>query len=150
MDQLEQQRLTHILNQTRSIALVGASNRPERASYQVMEYLLQHGYQVYPINPQLAGAVILGQTCIAELDDLDQPVQLINVFRRGEFAADIALEAIAHDALCLWLQEGVQSTAAAESAAEAELAYVEDLCIKKVHRQLLRAGAYFDCNLAKE
>lgn len=137
MDQLEQQRLTRILNQTRSIALVGASNRPERASYQVMEYLLQHGYQVHPINPQLAGAIILGQTCVAELDELDQPVQLINVFRRGEYAADIALEAIAHEAHCLWLQEGVQSVAAAESAAEAELEYVEDLCIKKVHRQLL-------------
>lgn len=137
MDQLEQQRLAHILNQTRSIALVGASNRPERASYQVMEYLLQHGYQVHPVNPQLAGAVILGQTCVAELDELDQPVQLINVFRRGEFAADIALEAIEHEAKCLWLQEGVQSVTAAESAAEAELEYVEDLCIKKVHQQLL-------------
>ncbi len=137
MDQLEQQRLTHILNQTRSIALVGASNRPERASYQVMEYLLQHGYQVHPVNPQLAGAVILGQTCVAELDELDQPVQLINVFRRGEYAADIAIEAIEHEAKCLWLQEGVQSVAAAESAAEAELEYVEGLCIKKVHRQLL-------------
>ncbi|MBR9856283.1 MAG: CoA-binding protein [Gammaproteobacteria bacterium] len=137
MDQLEQQRLARILNQTRSIALVGASNRPERASYQVMEYLLQHGYQVHPVNPQLAGAVILGQTCVAELDELDQPVQLINVFRRGEFAADIALEAIEHEAQCLWLQEGVQSVTAAESAAEAELEYVEDLCIKKVHQQLL-------------
>lgn len=137
MDQLEQQRLARILNQTRSIALVGASNRPERASYQVMEYLLQHGYQVHPVNPQLAGAVILGQTCVAELDELDQPVQLINVFRRGEFAADIALEAIEHEARCLWLQEGVQSVTAAESAAEAELEYVEDLCIKKVHQQLL-------------
>ncbi|MDX1265745.1 MAG: CoA-binding protein [Oceanisphaera sp.] len=137
MDQLEQQRLARILNQTRSIALVGASNRPERASYQVMEYLLQHGYQVHPVNPQLAGAVILGQTCVAELDELDQPVQLINVFRRGEFAADIALEAIEHEARCRWLQEGVQSVTAAESAAEAELEYVEDLCIKKVHQQLL-------------
>ncbi|MDX1267054.1 MAG: CoA-binding protein [Oceanisphaera sp.] len=137
MDQLEQQRLARILNQTRSIALVGASNRPERASYQVMEYLLQHGYQVYPVNPQLAGAVILGQTCVAELDELDQPVQLINVFRRGEFAADIALEAIEHEAQCLWLQEGVQSVTAAESATEAELEYVENLCIKKVHQQLL-------------
>ncbi len=137
MDTLEQQRLTRILNQTHSIALVGASNRPERASYQVMEYLLQQGYQVHPINPQLAGAIILGQTCVAELDELDQPVQLINVFRRGEYAADIAIEAIAHEAHCLWLQEGVQNAAAAESAAEAELEYVEDLCIKKVHRQLL-------------
>ncbi|WP_245748836.1 CoA-binding protein [Oceanisphaera psychrotolerans] len=129
--------MKRILSNTRSIALVGASNRPERASYQVMEYLLQQGYLVYPVNPQLAGAVILGQTCVAELDELDQPVQLINVFRRGEFAADVAIEAIEHEARSLWLQEGVQSTAAAESAAEAELDYVENLCIKKVHQQLL-------------
>jgi uncharacterized protein len=137
MDALEQNRLKRILSNTRSIALIGASNRPERASYQVMEYLLQQGYLVYPVNPQLAGAVILGQTCVAELDELDQPVQLINVFRRGEFAADIALEAIEHEARSLWLQEGGESRAGKKSSTEAELDYVENLCIKKVHQQLL-------------
>ncbi|WMC10897.1 CoA-binding protein [Oceanimonas pelagia] len=137
MDALEQQRLKRILSDTRNIALVGASNRPERASYQVMEYLQQQGYRVYPVNPQLAGAVILGETCVSGLEDLDQPVQLVNVFRRGEFAADIALDAIEHEALCLWLQEGVISQAAAEAAAEAELEYVEDCCIKVAHRALL-------------
>lgn len=136
-NQDEQARLTRILEQTKSIALVGASNRPERASYQVMEYLLQQGFIVYPINPQLAGAVILGQACVAELNELEQPVQLINVFRRGEFAADIALEAIEKNVDCLWLQEGVICATAADTAAEAELAYVEDVCIKKVHQQLL-------------
>lgn len=141
MDALEQNRLKRILSNTRSIALVGASNRPDRASYQVMEYLLQHGYQVYPINPQLAGAVILGQTCVAGLEDLDQPVQLVNVFRRGEFASDIALEAIEHEAQCLWLQEGIHNAEAAASAAEAELEYVEDLCIKQVHRQLFEQSS---------
>src|SRR5690606_17327909 len=84
MDAPEQQRLKRILTDTRNIALVGASNRPERASYQVMEYLQQQGYRVYPVNPQLAGAVILGETCVSGLEDLDQPVQLVNVFRRGE------------------------------------------------------------------
>lgn len=138
MDQLEQQRLTRILNQTRNIALIGASNRPERASYQVMQYLLEHGYQVFPVNPQLAGAVILGQTCVGELDELEQPIELINVFRRGEFAARIAQEAIEQNAQCLWLQEGVTSHAAAESACEEELEYVEDLCIKKVHQSLIK------------
>ncbi|WP_375056000.1 CoA-binding protein [Zobellella sp. DQSA1] len=137
MDALEQDRLKRILSNTRSIALVGASNRPDRASYQVMEYLQQQGYQVYPVNPQLAGAVILGQICVAGLEDLDRPVQLVNVFRRGEFAADIALEAVEHETLCLWLQEGITSEQAAESAAEAELEYVENLCIKQVHQQLL-------------
>ncbi|ATG75313.1 CoA-binding protein [Zobellella denitrificans] len=137
MDALEQDRLKRILSNTRSIALVGASNRPDRASYQVMEYLLQQGYQVYPVNDQLAGAIILGQTCVAGLEDLDQPVQLVNVFRRGEFASDIALDAIEHEALCLWLQQGITSLQAAEAAAEAELEYVEDLCIKQVHQQLL-------------
>ena len=136
MDQAEQARLARILEQTRSIALVGASNRPERASYQVMDYLLQHGFIVHPVNPQLAGAVILGQTCVAELDELEQPVQLINVFRRGEFAALLAEQAIEQDAQCLWLQEGVTCEAAEELANEAEMDYVEDLCIKKVHQQL--------------
>ena len=136
MDQAEQARLARILEQTHSIALVGASNRPERASYQVMDYLLQHGFTVYPVNPQLAGAVILGQTCVAELDELEQPVQLINVFRRGEFAALLAEQAIEQDAQCLWLQEGVTCEAAEELAKEAEMDYVEDICIKKVHQQL--------------
>ncbi|MBU3825075.1 MAG: CoA-binding protein [Candidatus Oceanisphaera merdipullorum] len=136
MNQAEQTRLARILEQTRSIALVGASNRPERASYQVMDYLLQHGFIVYPVNPQLAGAVILGQTCVAELDELEQPVHLINVFRRGEFAAQLAEQAIEQDAQCLWLQEGVVCEAASELAHEADMDYVEDICIKRVHQQL--------------
>lgn len=138
MDQTELTRLARILEQTRSIALVGASNRPERASYQVMEYLLQHGFIVYPVNPQLAGAVILGQTCVAELDELDQPIDLVNVFRRGEFAALLAEQAIEQNAQCLWLQEGVTCAAAADIAREAEMDYVEDLCIKTIHRQLAK------------
>ncbi|ART82796.1 CoA-binding protein [Oceanisphaera profunda] len=138
MDQAELARLARILEQTRSIALVGASNRPERASYQVMDYLLQQGFNVHPVNPQLAGAVILGQACVAELDELEQPVQLVNVFRRGEFAALLAEQAIEQDAQCLWLQEGVICEAAEELAKEADLDYVADLCIKKVHQQLMQ------------
>lgn len=137
MEASEQQRLKTILSNTHNIAVVGASNRPERVSYQVMEYLQQQGYRVFPVNPQLAGAVILGETCVSGLEDLDEPVQLVNVFRRGEYAADIADEAIEHEALCLWLQEGITSHSAAEAAAEAELEYVEDSCIKVVHRELL-------------
>lgn len=138
MDQAEQTRLIRILEQTRSIALVGASNRPERASYQVMDYLLEQGFSVYPVNPQLAGAVILGQTCVAELDELEQPVELVNVFRRGEFAAQLAEQAIEQDAQCLWLQEGVTCEAAADIAQDAEMDYVEDVCIKKAHQQLVQ------------
>lgn len=140
MDQLEQQRLAEIFAQTQNIALVGASNRPERASYEVMAYLLEQGFTVYPVNPQLAGAVIQGQTCVAELDELSQPIELINVFRRGEYAAEIAEEAIEHDAKCLWLQEGVTCAAAAETAQEADIEYVEDLCIKKTHQKLTQAN----------
>lgn len=136
MDQAEQARLARILEQTKSIALVGASNRPERASYRVMEYLLQQGFTVYPVNPQLAGAVILGQTCVAELDEIDQPIDLVNVFRRGEFAAQLAEQAIEQNAQCLWLQEGVTCDAAADIAREAEMDYVEDICIKTLHHQL--------------
>lgn len=137
MEVSEQQRLKTILANTRNIAVVGASNRPERASYQVMEYLKQQGYRIFPVNPQLAGAMILGETCVAGLEDLDHPIQLVNVFRRGEYAADIASEAIEHEAQCLWLQEGISCAAAAEAAAEAELEYVENRCIKVVHRELL-------------
>ncbi|MFD1008639.1 CoA-binding protein [Oceanisphaera ostreae] len=136
---LEKRRLARILSQTKSIALIGASNRPERASYDVMQYLLTHGFDVHPVNPQLAGAVILGKTCVSSLEELEQ-VDLINVFRRGEFAAQITLEAIAHNAQCLWLQEGVTSTVAAESAREEELDYVEDICIKKVHKLLMHSA----------
>ncbi|ART80749.1 CoA-binding protein [Oceanisphaera avium] len=138
-DQVEQARLAGILAKTRTIALVGASNRPERASYQVMEYLLQHGFVVHPVNPQLAGAIILGQTCVAELDELEQDIDLVNVFRRGEFAAQLAEQALELDTQCLWLQEGVVCQAAADIAHEAELDYVEDLCIKKAHQQLKAA-----------
>ncbi|MGO1246195.1 MAG: CoA-binding protein [Oceanisphaera sp.] len=138
LNPLEKQRLARILSQTKSIALVGASNKTDRASYDVMQYLLANGFNVLPVNPQLAGTVILGKMCVASLAELEQPADLVDVFRRSEFTPAIAAEAITENAPCLWLQEGVHSAEAAKVADEAGVDYIENICIKKVHQLLIR------------
>ncbi|MBO1520096.1 CoA-binding protein [Oceanisphaera sp. DM8] len=141
LNPLEKQRLARILEQTKRIALVGASNKPERASFEVMQYLLAQGFEVQPVNPQLAGSLILGQVCVASLDKLALPVDLVNVFRRSEFAAQIADEAVAINARSVWLQEEVINADAAASAKAGQLDYIEDICIKKVHQLLTKSAS---------
>jgi len=123
-----------ILREARTIAVVGASPDPARPSYGVTAYLLQAGYQVVPVNP-LAGEV-LGLRCVGSLADLDQPVDLVDVFRRPEHCGDVAREAAAAGAGALWLQLGIVSPEARRVAEEHGMDYVEDACTAIVHRRL--------------
>jgi predicted CoA-binding protein len=125
-----------LLRQTRTIALVGASDRPERAAHEVMGMLLAHGYQVIPVNPLLAGQVIHGQTVVATLADIAEPIDLVDVFRRSEFVAEVVEEAIAAGARAVWTQLGVIDHAAAARAETAGLAMVMDRCPKIEIRRL--------------
>src|SRR5919201_1003633 len=122
-----------ILRDARTIAVVGASPRPNRPSHDVMRYLLQHGYRVIPVRPRDCDEV-LGVPCVASLAEIGEPVDLVDVFRRPEFCADVAREAVAAGAGALWLQRGVLSPEARQIATEAGLDYVEDLCTAIVHR----------------
>ena len=127
---MSDQSIAEILSTTRHIALVGASNKPTRASYGVMAYLLEQGYKVTPVNPRLAGQTLLGQPVYASLDQIQEPVDMVDVFRNAEEAYGVAQEAIATGAKSLWLQPGVINEQAAVLAAEAGLKVVMDRCPK--------------------
>jgi predicted CoA-binding protein len=123
-----------ILRDAKTIAIVGASPDPRRPSHGVMAYLQQAGYRVLPVNPE-AGEV-LGVPCVAQLSELEEPVDVVDVFRRPEYCAGVAQEAAAIGAGALWLQLGIRSPDARRIAEEAGLDYVEDECTAIVHRRM--------------
>ena len=118
---MTEQEIKTILQQVKSIALVGASDKPHRASYGVMAYLLSQGYQVIPVSPKLAGQKLLEQKVYATLADIPQPIDMVDVFRNSEAAFGVAEEAIAIKAKVLWLQLGVINEEAEKLATEAGL-----------------------------
>jgi predicted CoA-binding protein len=120
--------LRHLLENTRTIALVGASPKPSRASHGVMAFLQQSGYRVIPVNPVAAGSTILGETVYATLADIGEPIDMVDVFRRAEDTPPVAEEAVAIGAKSLWLQLGIASDEAAGIATEGGLDVVMDRC----------------------
>ncbi|MEN9931738.1 MAG: hypothetical protein RIS17_311 [Pseudomonadota bacterium] len=132
----EDRDIAQLLMDTRTIALVGASDRPERAAHEVMGVLLAHGYHVIPVNPALAGQTIHRQTVVASLADVEGPIDMVDVFRRSEFVAGVVEEAIAVGAKAVWTQLGVIDEAAAARAEAAGLKVVMDHCPKIELRRL--------------
>jgi predicted CoA-binding protein len=126
-----------ILSEVRTIALVGASPRPERPSNSVMRYLLGVGYRVIPVRP-MGPPEILGQPRVRSLTDIDEPIDIVDVFRRAEYCPAVALEAVAAGAGALWLQLGIVSPEARSIAEAAGLDYVENHCTAIVHSSLVR------------
>jgi uncharacterized protein len=124
-----------ILREAKTIAMVGASPNPAKASHGVMRYLLAQGYRVIPVRP-LDCDDVLGVACVATLADIDEPIDLVDVFRRPEHTPQHAQEAVDARANALWLQLGIRSEEARRIAAEGGLDYVEDLCTAVIHRNL--------------
>ncbi|WP_319410303.1 CoA-binding protein [uncultured Cohaesibacter sp.] len=122
--------LKDILSSVKRIALVGASDRSERASHRVMSFLLDTGYEVIPVNPGKEGQRILGQTVVARLADIAGPVDMVDIFRNSEAAAGVTDEAIAIGAKVVWMQLNVYNDEAAQRAEEAGLKVVMDRCPK--------------------
>ncbi len=116
-----------ILENTRRIALVGASARPDRPSYGVMGFLLDHGYDVTPVNPGLAGQPIHGRPVVATLDDA-APIEMVDIFRASDQVGPVVDEAIRLGAKVIWMQLGVVNQAAAERARAAGITVVMDRC----------------------
>jgi predicted CoA-binding protein len=120
-----------ILRDARTIAVVGASPEPRRSSYGVMRYLLDAGYRCIPVNPRYDE--VHGIPAVATLADVDEPIDLVDVFRRPEFCPGHAREAVAAGAGALWLQLGIVSPEARAIAEAAGLEYVENACTAVVH-----------------
>ncbi|WP_294246289.1 CoA-binding protein [uncultured Sphingomonas sp.] len=117
-----------LLANARTIALVGASDRPDRPSYGVMKRLQDHGYRVIPVNPQITGEHVHGEFVFRELGQLGDPIDIVDIFRRSEAAGDVVDEAIAIGAKAVWMQLGVVNEAAAARAEAAGLKVVMNRC----------------------
>ena len=117
-----------LLEETRTIAVVGASDRPNRPSYGVMKALQDHGYRVIPVNPQITGEHVHGEFVFRELAQLGDPIDIVDIFRKSAAAGEAVDEAIAIGAKAVWLQLGVIDEAAAARAEAAGLKVVMDRC----------------------
>jgi len=117
-----------LLEQTRTIALVGASDRPDRPSYRVMATLQAHGYRVIPVNPQITGEHLHGEFVFRDLAQLGDPIDMVDIFRNSAAAGEAVDQAIAVGAKSVWMQLGVINHEAAARAEAAGLKVVMDRC----------------------
>ena len=120
--------IAELLGSARTIAMVGASDRPGRPSHGVMRILLDHGYRVFPVNPQIAGEQVHGELALRELAEVGVPIDIVDIFRRSDAAGEAVDQAIAAGAKAVWLQLGVIDDAAAARAEAAGLKVVMDRC----------------------
>lgn len=128
--------LSEILKASRTIAIVGLSNRKFRPSYGVAEYLKSAGYRIVPVNP--SESEVLGEKSYARLEDIPERVDIVDIFRRSEFVPEIVESAIRIGARAVWMQEGVMHAEAAERARRAGLLVVMNTCILKEHIKRFR------------
>lgn len=117
-----------LLDTARTIAMVGASDRPDRPSYEVMATLQAHGYRVIPVNPQITGEHVHGEFVFRELAQLGDSIDIVDIFRRPQAAGEAVDQAIAIGAKAVWLQLGVINEEAAARAEAAGLKVVMDRC----------------------
>ena len=120
--------IAQLLVQAKRIALVGASAKPERPSHRVMQFLLDEGYEVLPINPGLAGQNLLGQTVYASLADLPTSVDMADIFRDAVSLPDVTQDVVATGIPAMWTQLGVVHSEAEQTASDAGLQLVVDRC----------------------
>jgi uncharacterized protein len=128
----KEETIQHILDHTRTIAVVGFSSKPDRAGYYVPAYLHQQGYRIIPVNPALQEG--LGQTAYPDLAAIPEPVDLVLLFRRSEDIPPIVDQAIQIGAKAVWMQSGILNLQAAQAARQAGLDVVMDACMMVEHR----------------
>jgi signal transduction histidine kinase/predicted CoA-binding protein len=128
-------KLRRILENTKNIAVVGISDRQELPAHSVPAYIKRHGYRIYPVNPYLDE--VLGQQVYASLSAIDEPIDLVLIFRRSDDVPPVVEEAIKIGAKTIWMQEGIVNESAAETAREAGLEVVMDTCIRTTYKRLM-------------
>ena len=122
-----------LLKRTKTIAVVGLSDSPLRPSYGVSAYMQSHGYKIIPVNPSIKGS--LGEKAVGSLAEIEEKIDMVDVFRRSEYVPDLVDEAIRLKVPAIWLQEDVIHEEAAEKARKAGIFVVMDKCISKEHRR---------------
>ena len=127
---LNDEEIAELLTNARTIAMIGASDRPDRPSFGVMRFLQDWGYRVLPVNPQITGEHVHGEFVWRELAQIGEPIDIVDIFRRPEAAAEAVDQAIFAGAKAVWMQLGVVNEEAAKRAEEAGLKVVMDRCIK--------------------
>lgn len=127
-----------ILEQAKTIAVVGLSNKPDRTSHMVSEAMQRAGYRIIPVNPMIAGQTVLGEKAVASLSEIAEPVDIVNVFRRSEEVMPVAEEAVKIKPKVFWLQQGIYNEEAADLVARHGIVAVMDQCIKVDHALLMR------------
>lgn len=134
--------IDEILDNVKTIAVVGLSDDPARPSYGVTAYMQTQGYRIIPVNPALKGAAVLGERSYDDLATASQAAQeqgavidLVDVFRRSEFAGAVTDDAVSIGARYVWMQDGVVDQAAAQRAREAGLGVIMDDCILRQHKR---------------
>ena len=127
--------IKEILSKYKSIAMIGVSNDPTKASTIVMKYMQKYGFKVYPVNPSAKGQKILGEEVFAKLTEIKKPVDIVDVFRPSKEALDIAKDTVSIRAKVLWLQLGIKSEEARKIVEKDNIEYVEDRCTKMEYQK---------------
>ena len=124
-----------ILLKYKSIAMIGVSNDPTKASTIVMKYMQKYGFKVFPVNPKAKGQKILGEEVFEKITDIKDTVDIVDVFRPSKEALDIAKDTVTIKAKVLWLQLGIRSQEAKKIVEENKIEYVEDRCTKMEYQK---------------
>ena len=127
--------IKEILNKYKSIAMIGVSNDSTKASTIVMKYMQKYGFKVFPVNPKAKGQKILGEEVFEKITDINDTVDIVDVFRPSKEASDIAKDTVTIKAKVLWLQLGIRSEEAKKIVEENKIEYVEDKCTKMEYQK---------------
>ena len=127
--------IKEILSKYKSIAMIGVSNDPTKASTILMKYMQKYGFKVYPVNPSAKGQKILGEEVFAKLTEIKKPVDIVDVFRPSKEALDIAKDTVSIGAKVLWLQLGIKSEEARKIVEKDNIEYVDDRCTKMEYQK---------------
>ena len=127
--------LTRLFQESKTVAVVGLSNSPGRASFGVARFLQAQGFRVIPVNPSLTE--VLGETCYPRIEDIPGEIDIVDIFRKSEFVGEVVADALTKRPRCIWMQEGVVDHAAAKLAEAGGIPVVMDRCILKELARLL-------------
>ena len=127
--------IKEILSKYKSIAMIGVSNDPTKASTIVMKYMQKYGFKVFPVNPKAKGQKILGEEVFEKITDIKDTVDIVDVFRPSKEALDIAKDTVSIKAKVLWLQLGIKSEEAKKIVEKNKIEYIEDKCTKMEYQK---------------